>query len=87
MRRPRLVLVEWLDSTQPLSGWRFLDDLPPLDVVRCYSVGWLVAENKGVKLLAPNLGDLQSGGSRQGSGFIRIPSAAVVRQRELIERG
>jgi hypothetical protein len=50
-RLPYLVLIEWLDSAQPLPAWRFLDDLPPLEVVRCYSVGWLVAEGEAMLLL------------------------------------
>jgi hypothetical protein len=87
VKKPKLVIIEWLDSAQPLPAWRHLDDLPELEAVRCFSVGWLVAEDKSVKLLAPNIGDFDSGGSKQGSGFIRIPVAAVVRQRELVERG
>jgi hypothetical protein len=78
-------MVEWLDSAQPLPAWRFLDDLPPLEAVRCFSVGWLVAENKRVKVLVPNIGDVESGGSAQGSGFIRIPVASIVRQVRLAE--
>ena len=85
-RQPKLVIVEWLDSAQPMPGWRFLDDLPPLVVVRCLSVGWLVAENKHVKVLAPNIGGL-NGEDAQASGFIRIPVACIVRQKGLAERG
>ena len=84
-RLPKLVLIEWLDSAQPLPAWRYLDDLPPLEVVRCCSVGWLVAEGKGVKVLAPNIGNVETGGSPQGSGFIRIPTASVTRQVRLVE--
>ena len=84
-KRPHLVLLEWVDSAQPMPAWRFLDDLPPLEVVHCFSVGWLVAEDKGVKILAPNIGK-EAGGVSQASGFIRIPAASVVRQVRLFER-
>jgi hypothetical protein len=83
---PKLVMIEWLDSAQPAPGWKFLEDAPALEVIQCVSVGWLVGESKTVKMLAPNIGNVQSGGSAQGSGFIRIPTAAVTRQVELKER-
>lgn len=84
-KAPKLVLIEWVDSSQPLPAWRFLDDLPPLEVVRCCSVGWLVAEGRGVKLIAPNIGNVESGGSAQGSGLIRIPIPSITRQVRLVE--
>jgi hypothetical protein len=83
---PALVLVDWVDSAQPLPGWRHLDDPPALEVVNCRSVGWLIAEGDGVKMLAPNLGDVGSDNA-QASGFIRIPIAAVTRQVTLREEG
>ena len=49
------------------------------------SVGWAVGETEAVLMLAPNLGDIESGGSAQASGFIRIPKSAVTRRVELIE--
>ena len=36
-------------------------------------------------MLAPNLGDIESGGSAQASGFIRIPKCAVTRRITLVE--
>ena len=48
------------------------------------SVGWLVGETDGVKMLAPNMGDLDSDGV-QASGFIRIPTQAVTREVALVE--
>ena len=36
-------------------------------------------------MLAPNLGDIESGGSAQASGFIRIPKCAVTRRIKLVE--
>lgn len=77
-------LIEWLDSAQPISSWKHLDDLPDLEVIECVSVGWVVKESDQIVMLAPNLGDYKSGGGAQGSGFIRIPKAAITR-RVLLE--
>jgi hypothetical protein len=75
----KLVVVEWVDSAQPLPSWRLLDDAPEPEIIVCLSVGWVIAKTKKVLMLAPNLGDIESGGTAQASGFIRIPTAAVTR--------
>ena len=82
---PPLVLIEWVDSKQPEPAWRHLDDLPELTVIECASVGWLIGESKGVKMLAPNIGDIKTEGNTQASGFIRIPSRSITRQVMLRE--
>ena len=79
------ILVEWIDSAQPISAWMFLENKPSLEIIQCVSVGWVVGETDEVLMLAPNLGDIESGGSGQGSGFIRIPKSAVTRRVVLIE--
>ncbi|MDB9999443.1 hypothetical protein OAE16_03285 [Porticoccaceae bacterium] len=79
------ILVEWTDSAQPISAWIFLKNKPRLEIIQCVSVGWSVGETDEVLMLAPNLGDIESGGSGQASGFIRIPKSAVTRRVELIE--
>jgi len=80
-----LVLIEWVDSMQPSPSWAYLNDLPSVEIVHCKSVGWLVAETDEVKMLAPNLGNLQDEDGKQGSGFIRIPTACVVKETTLVE--
>ena len=79
------ILVEWIDSAQPIAAWMFLENMPRMEVIECVSVGWLVAETDEVLMLAPNLGDSESEGSAQGSGFIRIPKSAVTRRIVLVE--
>lgn len=81
----KLVQVEWEDSAQPVSGWHYLEDAPPLESVVCKSVGWIIADNDRVIMLAPNLGDYKSGDGAQGSGFMRIPKRAVTMVSELQE--
>lgn len=78
------MLVEWVDSAQPLPGWRFLEDAPEMEIVECCSVGWVVGETEGVLMLAPNLGDRNSK-LPQASGFIRIPKQAITRKVSLVE--
>lgn len=80
-----LVLVEWEDSTQPMSGWHWLAGLGDLGVVKCRSVGWLVQDGEMVKVLAPNLGTYEGDSDCQASGVIRIPARAVVRIANLSE--
>jgi hypothetical protein len=75
----KLLLIEWLDSAQPLPNWRFLDDLPPIECINCRSVGWLIAETEKVVMLAPNIGN----NGEQASGFIRIPVRSIVSKRTL----
>ena len=48
-------------------------------------MGCSVGETDEVLMLVPNLGDIESGGCAQASGFIRIPKSAVTRRVELIE--
>ena len=81
----KLVLVEWEDSAQPTPSWMFLDDAPDLEIIKCMSVGWIINENDNVLMIAPNIGDYESGGGAQGSAFIRIPKSAIIKTASLQE--
>lgn len=84
MNDPELVLIEWLDSGQPIPGWQWLTDLGQRRAHKCISVGFLVQDDEKIKVLAPNLG--ASGGDDewdQASGLITIPTAAVTRLTSL----
>ena len=83
--KEELLLVEWVDSARPIPEWVSLHDLPNAEIVECVSVGWKVAESDEVLMLAPNLGDVKSGGSSQACGIISIPKAAITRAVGLIE--
>lgn len=80
-----LVLVEWLDSTQPTSNWCFLSDAPELETIECVSVGWIIQENEKVLMLASNIGDYESGDGAQCCGCIRIPKVSITRTVRLSE--
>jgi hypothetical protein len=71
-----LVAVEWEDSARPISAWQWIDDYELPQIIRCVSVGYLIAETEEALALAPNLGDV--GRARvQASGIIRLPRSAV----------
>jgi hypothetical protein len=77
---PPLVLIEWLDSGQPVPGWQWLETIEPRRPHLCVSVGFLVQDDASAKVLAPNLG--ASNGADdwdQASGVITIPASAVQR--------
>jgi hypothetical protein len=82
--QPPLVLVEWLDSGQPIPGWQWMDGLERRVPHRCLSVGFLVQDDEHAKVIAPNLGS--SGGDDewdQASGLITIPTPAVTKLERL----
>jgi hypothetical protein len=81
---PPLVLIEWLDSGQPIPRWKWLSDIKPRRPHRCISVGFLVQDDDETKTLAPNLG-ASTGGTDwdQASGLTTIPAAAVQRLERL----
>lgn len=78
----RLVEVEWEDSARPISAWQWIEDYEIPEVVKCRSVGYLIADHKNGIALAPNLGDVDCE-RIQASGIIRIPRSAIRRMAEL----
>ena len=83
-----LVLIEWVDSGQPIPGWQWLSDLDPRRAHRCVSVGFLVQDDEQTKVLAPNLGS--SNGDEdwdQASGLITIPAVAITKLGARPDRG
>lgn len=73
-----LVMIEWEDSAQPTSSWRYLASFAPTGVIRCMSVGWLIHDDEQQKVLSPNMGAIDDGGNLQISGVIQIPSRCVL---------
>lgn len=81
---PRLVMVDWVDSAQPCSEWRYMTDLPKLEAVRCLTVGWIVAEDNNVIMLVQSVGEVETQDT-QVSGLMRIPVASVTKIVKLSE--
>ena len=76
------MLVEWDDSACPVSEWQWIEDYEIPEIVRCLSVGYLIAETKQAIALAPNLGNVERE-RVQASAIIRIPRKAIRRWRRL----
>ena len=74
--KAKLVKIRWEDSRQPISEWQFLSDFKSSGSVVCESVGWLIHDDKKIKALAQNIGDLKSK-SPQASGIIQIPASCI----------
>jgi hypothetical protein len=85
---PPLVLIEWLDSGQPVPGWQWLEAIEPRRPHLCVSVGFLMQDDASAKVLAPNLGASNGSGDwDQASGMITIPASAVKRMLAVSPRG
>ena len=81
----RLVMIEWVDSSQPEPAWKHFDDFPELRIISCISVGWLVGKTDAIVMLAPNVADMDTENNAQASGFIRIPAASITRTVDLVQ--
>lgn len=73
------MLVEWEDSAQPIPRWIHLSEFKPAAAFSCVSVGWLIQSDEKVKVLAPNMGEVEDAEQVQASGIFRIPTSAVTR--------
>ena len=80
----KLVLVEWLDSHSG-DGWQRLADIEANgESVRCRSVGWLVSDGGGRKVIVPHIsGEENRGTIPYGRGDISIPDKSIVKMRVL----
>lgn len=81
--KPRLVIIDWEDSVQPIAQWMYLCDLDQHQIVKCRSVGWLIGDGRRVKALAQNLGDIGRKDSIQVSGILKIPARCITRIQDL----
>lgn len=80
MPKRKLVLIEWLDSHSG-NGWQTLNKLEEkAEPLYCRSVGWLIAETRECKLIAPHIAGEQNGDIMlQGCGDMVIPTKAIVK--------
>jgi hypothetical protein len=80
-----LVLVEWEDSAQPIAQWMHLANVEIKNAILCVSVGWLIQDGPEVKVIAPNMGEVNNADNVQVSGVIRIPARCVRKITKLTE--
>lgn len=86
MIEPRLVLIEWEDSTGGSGNWGGIPREEPKPLV-CRSVGWLVIDGARAKIVVPHMHDdnKELGTTRSGCGDMTIPARAVLRIVDLKE--
>lgn len=79
----KLVLIDWVDSRQPVGSWHHLEDWEVAKACECQSVGFLVKDNDNVKAIAQNLADIDDPDLAQASGVITIPTECIKKVTEL----
>ena len=74
----KLVLIEWMDSHSG-RGWQELDKLKTAaKPLPCRSVGWLISERNGHKVIVPHLsGERDNPG--EGCGEMVIPTKVITK--------
>jgi len=80
----RVVLIEWLDSAQPVAAWRFLDDIENAPAHRCQTAGHLIHDGDEAKIVALSVATV--GGTDawgQAAGVTTIPTRAILRLVDL----
>jgi hypothetical protein len=81
---PDLVMIEWVDSGQPIPGWQWLSEMGSRIPHKCVSVGFLIQDDETTKVLAPNLGASDGLGDwDQASGLMTIPTVSITRIERL----
>lgn len=81
-RRVKLIYLEWHDSSS-LGGsvWHHGDDVKRCSLTKCYSIGWILAENDKLITLVSSIAE--TGGEPDYSRDITIPKACVTKRRRL----
>ena len=72
-----LVRIRWLDSTSAPKGWIAVQDWKGIGSLECISVGYLIAEDRETKTIAPHLAYPDDEAQCQGNGIMVIPSGAI----------
>ncbi|WP_337746937.1 hypothetical protein [Victivallis vadensis] len=79
----KLFFVEWVDSCQG-NGWQPVENSIGTRAMRCFSIGWLIAESKDSLTLAPHVSEKDHPTAfHQCCGAMTIPKRAIV-QKTLI---
>lgn len=72
-----LILVHWQDSKQPTAAWLFTNELPPLKIAEAETVGFLVAEDEEIIMLAQSIANANQD-DEQACGLMQIPKRCIV---------
>lgn len=76
MRWP-LVRVTWIDSASPSPEWHTLSEWRGLGSLECVSVGYLIAEDKLTRTIAPHLAYPGEAENCKACGIMVIPNGVI----------
>jgi hypothetical protein len=80
----KLVLVKWQDAYNTTVNWKSIRELEKPKSMICFSVGWIIKQNKQNLLLMPHISDIKNRKSLgDGCGDIIIPKVSVLKIRRL----
>lgn len=80
----RVVMIDWLDSGQPISEWQFLDGFKFQRAHRCVTVGHYLGESEDAVTVAISTATVDHTDEMgQASGITLIPKCAIVLMRDL----
>ena len=83
-KKTKLFFIEWVDSYDTEVTWEFIKNLNPPKRLLCYSVGWILSENKDGITIAPHISDVNDKKTLGAcSGHITIPKVAIIKRIEL----
>ena len=77
---PKLVLIEWIDSSGGCGRWEDRDDAARVLPATCITVGFLIAEGPSHKTVAASLVD---DGDGVVGNSLTIPTFAIQKVRRL----
>lgn len=79
---PPLVMIEWVDSVLLGAGWRTPEQLEGIAAHSCWSVGFLIKDEKQEKLLAGSVGAYGTE-DEELAAMIVIPACSIIKMTEI----
>lgn len=80
-----MVLVRWVDSSQPIPAWQWVEDARAPHILVCQTAGFLVDEDENELRIASSW--TLSDGADQVMGLAAIPRACVLEMWTLRKGG
>ena len=82
-----IIYVEWVDSHVVGVGdtWREVSHIEIEQDIKCYTVGFLIKENKECMIISSNMAFVDHDTDFQVAGTIMIPKQAVVELKYIKE--
>ena len=78
----KLVMIIWEDSQLGYQGWKLVAE-QPIEIPHFVSVGFITHEDEKCKVLYPHLKNVADEEDLSGSGDIKIPISAILKEIEI----